>query len=60
MKKQYVYVVIHEFYSHDMFIAPGSGEYEEPTIFGVYRKHAEAKKHLREDADDSIVKKELK
>lgn len=60
MKKISVYVVVHAFESHDMFLAPGAGEWEAPTVFGVYATRAEAKKHMRgEESDDYIVRKTL-
>lgn len=51
-----VYVVMHNFCSHDMFV-PRWAKDGNPTLFGVYPTREEAQKHIRPGADDYIVKK---
>lgn len=51
--KNRVFVVIHDFYSHDMFVVE-SAKQGHPEVFGIYGTSAEAEKHIRPWADDSI------
>jgi predicted nucleotidyltransferase len=51
MKK--VYIVIHNFRSHDMFV-PEWAKIGEPKVFGTYATRKEAEKHIRKWADDEI------
>jgi len=58
VKKKYVYVVYHDFYSHDMFVVE-SAKQGNPRKFGTYPTRAEAKKHIRPAMDDYIIRKEV-
>ena len=53
-EKTKVYIVIHNFYSHDMFV-PQSAKQGNPTVFGVFSTRAKAQKHIRPGMDDSII-----
>lgn len=48
-----VYVVVHDFYSHDMFV-PESAKAGSPEIVGVFTNRGEAQKHIRPDMDDTV------
>lgn len=48
-----VYVVVHDFYSHDMF-APESAQQGNPEVFGVFSTRTEAQKHIRPNMDDFV------
>jgi hypothetical protein len=48
-----VYVVIHNFVSHDMFVPQWAKE-GNPVVFGVFSTKAKAQKHIRPTADDYI------
>lgn len=51
--KTRVYVVYHDFYSHDMFVSTWATT-PNPKKFGEYATRKEALTHIREDADDFI------
>lgn len=48
-----VWVVIHNFKSHDMFVPQWAKE-GNPKLIGIFSSRAEAKKHIRPGMDDSI------
>lgn len=53
-----VYVVIHDFYSHDMFVVE-SAKRGNPKVYGIYDTRAEAEKHIRPDMDDYIEERAI-
>lgn len=54
-----VYVVFHNFCSHDMFV-PQSAKDGNPTLFGTYSTRQEAEEQIRDGMDDYIVEQEVK
>ena len=54
-----VFIVIHDFYSHDMFVVQ-SAKRGDPKVFGVFDTRAEASKHIRPEADDYIVERTVR
>jgi hypothetical protein len=49
-----VFVVVHDYYSHDMFVT-ASAKAGSPEVVGVYSSRLEARKYIRPEADDFIV-----
>lgn len=59
VKAKYVYVVYHDFYSHDMFVSAYAKQ-PNPKKFGTYATRAEAEKHIRPEMDDYIQRELVK
>lgn len=53
-----VYLVFHNFRSHDMFV-PQWAKDGNPTLFGTYSTKDEAEEQIRDGMDDYIVVKEV-
>jgi len=53
-----VYLVFHDFYSHDMFVV-ASAKTGNPKLQGVYTTREEAERHIRPGMDDYIVEQEV-
>lgn len=49
-----VFVVVHDLYSHDMFVVE-SAKKGSPEVVGAYSSRLEARKYIRPEADDYIV-----
>lgn len=53
-----VYLVFHNFRSHDMFVPQWEKE-GNPVLFDVFESREEAETHIRPGMDDYIVEKKI-
>jgi hypothetical protein len=58
MAEETVFLVFHNFRSHDMFV-PMNAKIGNPKLVGVFRTRTEAEKQIRDGMDDYILERQI-